>query len=241
MVLTKQDFLIKAGLLVAAVAVSSLQRSITMNPDGEALFHLGYLLPFVILVPIIAVIPGALFFGVAALTMDRRTRDHTRACFLMGLYVVALLMVCFNVITIPHLPRPPFAHGIPFWYFVYFFAFIYSLPGVPVTRKREERERKTKAEDERAREQRARDSSSNASYASSGRAPSWTHVDHYYRVLEIQPGATIDEVKAAYQRQMQQYHPDKVASLGKGLRDLAEAKSKEINEAYHAIVEALST
>lgn len=56
MVLTKHDFFIKAGLLVAAVAVSSLHWSITMNPDDEALFHLGYLLAFVILVPIIGTI-----------------------------------------------------------------------------------------------------------------------------------------------------------------------------------------
>lgn len=107
MVLTKQDFLIKAGLLVAATAISSLQWSLALNPDGEALFHLGSLLAFVISVPIIALIPGALFFGVAALTMDQRTRDHTRACFLMGLYVVALLMVGFNEMKIGDIPRSP--------------------------------------------------------------------------------------------------------------------------------------
>lgn len=427
MVLTKQDCSIKAGLVVAAVAVSSLHWSTTMNPDGEALFHLGSLLAFVILVPIIAVIPGALFFGVAAMTMDQRTRDHTRACFLMSLYVVALLMVSFNVMKIADIPRPSSARGDGrfFWYAAYAIAFIYSLPGVRVTptqqeidqekarrqqiaqrpginrwlilggtsllvfaaifltfwmgtdlnyalqlggilgvgtavilgigmflndavrgrlrfwkitfsssvrgragrsktidwsamtiamiesenwnglllladdwlmaergnheswaakglahemlgdfhkaisayqvslkilydeaiakrldvlveermrqtRAREERERRTKAESERARGQRARDASSNSGYAGSGRTPNWAHVSDYFRILEIQPGATISEVKAAYRRKMQQYHPDKVASLGKEFRDLAEAKSKEINGAYRAIMDALS-
>lgn len=344
MVLTKQDFLIKAGLLVAAVAVSSLHWSITMNPNGEALFHLGSVLALVGLVPIIAVVPGALFFGVAALVMDDRTRDHTRACFLMGLYVVVLLMVCFNVIKIADFPQPPSAKGgsVFYWYLAYVWFFFYSLPGVNViptqqqvdqqkaqkqqiaqrsginrwlliggasflvfavivlvfwmaadldfalslggilggvtaaifgllmflsdavfgqlrfwkitfskrldafaeermrqNRAREERERKTKAEDGRAREQRTRDSSSKAGNTGSGRSPNSIHFDHYFRILEIQPSARIDEVKAAYKRRMQEYHPDKVASLGKELRDLADAKSKEINAAYRAIMDAL--
>lgn len=431
MVLTKQDFLIKAGLLVAATAVSSLQWSTALNPDGEALFHLGSLLPVVIFVAIVACIPGALFFGVVALTINKRTRDHTRACFLMGLYVVALWMVYSKVTQIADLPRPPSAIGggsVFFWYVAYIYAFIGSLPGVGFartqqqidqekahqqqiaqrpetnrwllvgasfllfftmtlifgaltnvgfnlgmmgtsvmlgagfavlnglrmllidtvdgrlrfwkitfpslvrgnttrsktidwsamtkalidsknwnglllltddwltaergkhecwtakgfahemlgdfhkaifayqvslkirydetvakrldalveerarqTRAREEQERKTKAEDERARERRTRNSSSNSEHTGSGRSRNRISLDHYFRILEIQPGATISEVKAAYKRQMQQYHPDKVASLGKELRDLAEAKSKEINEAFRAIMNALNT
>ena len=91
-----------------------------------------------------------------------------------------------------------------------------------------------------SREQSTRDSSSNSGYASSSRTRNSTVIAHYFAILEIQPGATISEVKAAYKRQMQQYHPDKVASLGKELRDLAELKSKTINEAYRAIMDALS-
>lgn len=317
MVLTKQDFFIKAGLLVAGVAASSLHWSTTMNPDGAALFHLGYLLAFVILVPLIAVIPGALFFGVAALTMNQRTHDHTRACFLMGLYFIALLMVCFNVIKIADISRTRFANGIPFWYFVYFFTFIYSLPGVRVTSTQQEINQakarrhqiaqspginrwlvlggtsllvfamvfltfwvitdldyalplggilgigtvvilgffmllndavfgrlrfwkiifpRSEERVTRAREQGTRDASSNSDYRAQ---PNSICINHYFRILDIQPGATISEVKAAYRRQMQQYHPDKVASLGKELRDLAEMKSKEIDEAYRAILDAL--
>jgi DnaJ like chaperone protein len=420
MVLTTKDFLVKVGLLVAAVALSSLQWSISMSPDGEVLFYLGSLLAFVVVVPIIAVIPGALFFGVAALTMDQRTRDQTRACFLMGLYVVVLLMVCYNIIRIQDIPQPLSAKGgiANFWYAAYVYAFIYSLPGVglPLTRQwidqqeaqsqqiaqrpginrwllvggyslllftllsvltdvgfnlvvgasgvcafaiglgmlvsdalhgrlrfwkipfpslvcgkarpkktpdwsamtlalidsknwnglllltddwltaergnhkcwaakglahemmgdfhkaisayemslwirddktvakrleeterkqqtqaREEPERKSKAEDGRAWEQRTRGFSSNSGYTASEGSPISSHINDYYRILEIQPGATITEVKAAYKRQMQQYHPDKVASLGKELRDLAEAKTKEINWVYQSIMDDLGT
>ena len=57
-------------------------------------------------------------------------------------------------------------------------------------------------------------------------APNWT------RVLELPAEASLDEIREAYRRLMSQYHPDKVASLGRELRELAEAKSKEISVAY---------
>ena len=57
-------------------------------------------------------------------------------------------------------------------------------------------------------------------------APGWT------RVLELPPDASLDEIREAYRRLMSQYHPDKVASLGRELRELADAKSKDISAAY---------
>ena len=51
-------------------------------------------------------------------------------------------------------------------------------------------------------------------------------------VLKVDPNASIDEIRAAYQTLMSQYHPDKVAALGAELRDLAERKSKEITVSY---------
>jgi len=56
--------------------------------------------------------------------------------------------------------------------------------------------------------------------------PSWTEV------LGVNPDAGVDEIRRAYQQRMAEYHPDKVASLGAELRELAERKSKEINVAY---------
>ena len=57
-------------------------------------------------------------------------------------------------------------------------------------------------------------------------APDWT------RVLELPADASLDEIREAYRRLMSQYHPDKVASLGRELRELADAKSKDISVAY---------
>lgn len=54
----------------------------------------------------------------------------------------------------------------------------------------------------------------------------------WYEVLEVDEDASADEIKAAYRRLMAQYHPDKVSSLGRELRELAEAKSKSVTQAY---------
>lgn len=39
-------------------------------------------------------------------------------------------------------------------------------------------------------------------------------LDNAYKVLEIEPTATDDEVRAAYRRMAIKHHPDKVANLG---------------------------
>ncbi len=54
-------------------------------------------------------------------------------------------------------------------------------------------------------------------------------------VLGVRPGASREEVSAAYRRLVQQYHPDKVAELGPELRELAEQRMKEINAAYETL------
>jgi hypothetical protein len=51
-------------------------------------------------------------------------------------------------------------------------------------------------------------------------------------ILNVPPDASIDEIRRAYKTLISQYHPDKVAALGPELRELCEAKSKEINAAY---------
>jgi DnaJ-domain-containing protein 1 len=63
-------------------------------------------------------------------------------------------------------------------------------------------------------------------------APAWA------RVLELPADASLDEIREAYRRLMSQYHPDKVASLGRELRELAESKSKEISVAYQEALAA---
>jgi DnaJ-domain-containing protein 1 len=54
----------------------------------------------------------------------------------------------------------------------------------------------------------------------------------WFHILEVSESATAGEISAAYKKIISQYHPDKVATLGKDLRALAELKSKQINAAY---------
>ncbi|MBI4312620.1 MAG: J domain-containing protein [Chloroflexi bacterium] len=56
-----------------------------------------------------------------------------------------------------------------------------------------------------------------------------------YEVLDVSPEATPEEVRAAYRRKVQQYHPDKVADLGPEIRDVADKRMKEINAAYEEL------
>jgi len=53
-----------------------------------------------------------------------------------------------------------------------------------------------------------------------------------YDVLDLPSNASQDEIRAAYQRLVRQYHPDRVADMGPELRRIAEERTKEINEAY---------
>ena len=60
-----------------------------------------------------------------------------------------------------------------------------------------------------------------------------------HEVLEVEPDASADEVRRAYQDKIRVYHPDKVAGAADELKDLAEARSKEINAAYEAMMRSI--
>ncbi len=55
---------------------------------------------------------------------------------------------------------------------------------------------------------------------------------HWYEVLDVTETSSREEISAAYKRQIRQYHPDRVAQMGKDIRDLAELRAKQINAAY---------
>ena len=59
--------------------------------------------------------------------------------------------------------------------------------------------------------------------------------DSNYRILEIAPNATDEEVKKAYRKLAVKYHPDKVVTLGEDVQKAAEEKFKAISQAYEAI------
>jgi len=54
----------------------------------------------------------------------------------------------------------------------------------------------------------------------------------WWEILEVSPTATPDEIRQAYRQRMSEYHPDKVATLGPELRELAARKAQQINAAY---------
>ena len=56
----------------------------------------------------------------------------------------------------------------------------------------------------------------------------------WWEVLEVARDADVDQIKAAYQKRIGEYHPDRVARLGRKLQELAELESQRINAAYDA-------
>lgn len=73
--------------------------------------------------------------------------------------------------------------------------------------------------------------SSSSSYNSS----SYNNLDNDYKILEISPDATDDEVKKAYRKAAMKHHPDKVSHLGEEVRKAAEEKFAKLNQAYERI------
>ena len=56
-----------------------------------------------------------------------------------------------------------------------------------------------------------------------------------YKILEIERSASDSDVKKAYRKIANKYHPDKVAHLGNEMQKLAEEKFKAVNDAYQQI------
>lgn len=71
--------------------------------------------------------------------------------------------------------------------------------------------------------------------SSSGSYTSKATLENDYKILEVSPDATDDEVKKAYRAAAKKHHPDKVSHLGEDVRKAAEEKFAKVNEAYERI------
>jgi DnaJ like chaperone protein len=56
-----------------------------------------------------------------------------------------------------------------------------------------------------------------------------------YAILGVPEGASQEDIRAAYRQLAAQYHPDKLAHLGKEFQVLAEQKFKAIQSAYDTL------
>ena len=59
--------------------------------------------------------------------------------------------------------------------------------------------------------------------------------DSAYRILEVEPNATEDQIKKAFRAMALKYHPDRVSHLGEEFRKAAEEKFQQVNLAYNTI------
>lgn len=54
----------------------------------------------------------------------------------------------------------------------------------------------------------------------------------WHEVLEVDPSATMDDIRIAYEHKLSQYQPDGAEAMAPELQALAEARSVEIKQAY---------
>ncbi|MBT3647764.1 MAG: DnaJ domain-containing protein [Flavobacteriales bacterium] len=59
-----------------------------------------------------------------------------------------------------------------------------------------------------------------------------TDRNRYYRILEIEPGATQEEIKKAYRKMAKKYHPDRLGDVGDEVSSAAIEKFRQVQEAY---------
>ena len=62
-----------------------------------------------------------------------------------------------------------------------------------------------------------------------------SQTDASYKILEVEPTVSDDDVKKAYRRMAMKYHPDKVSHLGEDFKKVAHEKFRKVQAAYDQI------
>ena len=57
-----------------------------------------------------------------------------------------------------------------------------------------------------------------------------------YKILNVSPNATPEQIKQAYLIRIKEYHPDRLQNFGEEIIELAKKKTQEINEAYSLLM-----
>lgn len=74
-------------------------------------------------------------------------------------------------------------------------------------------------------------------------APGPTAIDEnapWHEVLGVAPDATLEQIRKAYEEKSAQYHPDRVAGMGREFRESAGRITRRINDAFAEAVRARS-
>ena len=61
-------------------------------------------------------------------------------------------------------------------------------------------------------------------------------IEEAYVTLNLQPGATIKQLKTAYREKIRKCHPDQIAKMDEEIKKVAEEMTKRINEAYATLL-----
>jgi DnaJ like chaperone protein len=63
-----------------------------------------------------------------------------------------------------------------------------------------------------------------------------SNVSKYYKILEVEEVASIDDIKKSYRKLVMKYHPDKLQGVSEDIIKLANEKFLSIQEAYEKVL-----
>ncbi|PID27138.1 MAG: hypothetical protein CR982_06715 [Candidatus Cloacimonadota bacterium] len=78
-------------------------------------------------------------------------------------------------------------------------------------------------------------------YSSSSKSQSTFKLEKAYKIMGVEKGVTLEELKKSYRKLSKEYHPDRVAHLGEEYQKIAEEKFVKIKDAYDTIKKDLES